>query len=68
MPTTFLGWVSFLLEEYGPLFLQGTINTMIVAITGTVLGFLIGLLIAIAKTIPTTQSDSKIKKFSQISC
>ncbi len=63
MPTTFLGWVSFLLEEYGPLFLQGTINTMIVAITGTVLGFLIGLLIAIAKTIPTTQSDSIIKKF-----
>lgn len=62
MPNTFFGWVGFLLNEYGDLFLRGTLNTVLIAITGTILGFLIGLLIAIARTIPTSKSDSLIKK------
>jgi putative lysine transport system permease protein len=62
MPTTFFGWVLFLLNEYGDLFLQGTINTVIIAITGTILGFVIGLLIAIARTIPILKNDSSVKK------
>lgn len=51
MPTSFLGWVGKLLNEYGGLFLKGTLVTLEIAITGTVLGFLIGLLVAIARTI-----------------
>lgn len=62
MPDNFFGWVLFLLKEYGDLFIQGTINTVIIAITGTILGFLIGLLVAIARTIPRSKNDSSVKK------
>ena len=52
LPTTFFAWVSFLIDKYGELFLRGTGVTMLVALTGTILGFLIGLLVAILRTIP----------------
>ncbi len=52
LPTTFFAWVSFLVEKYGELFLRGTGITMLVALTGTILGFLLGLLVAIVRTIP----------------
>ena len=51
MPSTFFGWVGFLLKQYGPLFLRGTGTTLLVAIVGTILGFLLGLLVAIVRTI-----------------
>lgn len=50
MPTTFFGWVGYILEQYGSLFVSGTVTTLIVALTGTVLGFGIGLLVAIARS------------------
>jgi putative lysine transport system permease protein len=50
VPETFFGWVGFLLRQYGPLFLSGTATTMVVALTGTILGFGIGLIVAIART------------------
>lgn len=62
MPQTFFGWVGFLLKQYGPLFLRGTANTLLVALTGTLLGFAIGLLVAIARTIETPPRASKVKK------
>lgn len=52
MPTTFFGWVAFLADKYGGLFLRGAGTTLAVAISGTILGFLLGLLVAIARTIP----------------
>ncbi|GHU82903.1 hypothetical protein FACS1894196_1960 [Clostridia bacterium] len=51
MPTSFFGWVVFLAEKYGPLFLRGTWVTMVIAVSGTALGFLIGLLVAILRTL-----------------
>jgi len=51
MPTTFFGWVGFLLEKYGSLFLHGTYITMLIAVSGTAIGFLIGLLVAVARGI-----------------
>jgi len=51
MPTSFFGWIGFLIKQYGPLFLRGTGTTLLIAISGTVLGFLLGLLVAIARTI-----------------
>ena len=51
MPTTFFGWVAFLLKQYGGLFASGTAMTLLVAITGTVFGFGIGLLVAIIRSI-----------------
>ena len=62
LPTTFLGWVSLLLEKYGPLFLSGAGYTMLIAIVGTAAGFALGLLVAIVRTIPVSGKDSWIKK------
>ena len=50
VPTTFFGWVGLLLEKYGILFLQGTGVTLLIALTGTIIGFILGLLVAIART------------------
>ncbi|NLW41606.1 MAG: amino acid ABC transporter permease [Tissierellia bacterium] len=63
MERSFFEWVSFLLDQYGNLFLRGTINTIIIAILGTVFGFFIGMLVAVLKTIPVESGDSKTKKF-----
>ena len=62
MPTTFFGWVGFLAKEYGGLFLRGTGTTLLIAISGTVLGFLLGLLVAIARTIELGPRAPKWKK------
>ena len=44
IPTTFFGWVGLLLEKYGILFLRGTGTTLLIALTGTIIGFILGLL------------------------
>ena len=62
LPSTFFGWVRFLLEQYGPLFLSGVGVTLIVGITGTLAGFLLGLLVAILRTIPTSPKDPAVKR------
>ncbi len=62
LPSAFFGWVRFLLEQYGPLFLSGVGVTLIVAITGTLAGFLLGLLVAILRTIPTSPKDPAVKR------
>jgi len=62
MPTTFFGWVTYILQHYGEMFLKGTGITMIIAISGTVFGFAIGFLVAIVKTTPLRKEDNIIKK------
>lgn len=62
LPTTFFGWIGFLLDQYGSLFLSGVGVTLLVAITGTVAGFLIGLLVAVLRTIPTSPRDHWYKR------
>lgn len=62
LPTTFFGWIGFLLDQYGSLFLSGVGVTLLVAITGTVAGFLIGLLVAVLRTIPTSPRDPWYKR------
>ena len=57
LPTTFFGWVGFILDKYGTLFLSGVGVTLLVAITGTVIGFVIGLLVAKPPTIPVAPRD-----------
>lgn len=63
MPSTFFGWVWFLFRQYGGLFLRGTGTTLLIAVSGTVLGFLIGLLVAIARTIDAGPRSPKWKRF-----
>ena len=62
MPSTFFGWVGFLAKQYGGLFLRGTVNTLLIAVTGTILGFLLGLLVAIARTIQLGPKASAWKR------
>lgn len=59
--TSFFGWVSFLLNEYGELFLRGTGMTLLIALTGTAFGFAIGLLVAILRTI-TPPENSPVRR------
>ena len=62
MTTTFFDKVWFLIGHYYPLFLSGAAKTMEIAIIGTVVGFLIGLLIAIIRTVPSGEHDNPFKK------
>ncbi len=62
MPTTFFGWVGFLFQEYGDLFLKGAGTTLLLAVVGTVIGFLIGLLAGIVRTVRVDKKDPWIKK------
>ena len=59
---SFFDWISKLVSEYWPQFLNGTKNTLIMALTGTVAGFVIGLLIAIVRTVPVANNDTGFKK------
>ena len=62
MPDSFFGAVVFILQKYGSLFLNGTVTTLIVALTGTVLGFGIGLLVAIGRTTEPRDGAGLIKR------
>lgn len=62
MPETFFGWVSFLLQEYGEVLLQGALVTLLLAVVGTFVGCLIGLVVGIIQTIPMEDTDSAAKK------
>ena len=59
---SFFDWIIKLGGEYWFQFLNGTKNTLIMALTGTAAGFLIGLGIAIVRTIPVGQNDPTWKK------
>lgn len=62
LPTTFFGWVGFIISEYSELLIGGLLSTLEIALLGTVIGFLIGLLVAILRTIPIEEGDSAVKK------
>lgn len=49
---SFLEWVYFIWQNNWPLFLIGARNTIIIALSGTIIGFFIGVLIGIIRTIP----------------
>ena len=58
----FFDWIIKLGGEYSVQFLNGTKNTLIMALTGTIVGFLIGIGIAIVRTIPVGQNAPKWQK------
>ena len=59
--TTF-DWIIKLGSEYGVQYLKGAGSTLIMALTGTVIGFIIGLLIAMVRTIPVYSTDNIVKR------
>jgi len=63
MPTTFFGWVYFLLQEYGTVLFKGALVTLLLAIVGTFIGCIIGLIVGIIETIPEDKNSSALAKF-----
>lgn len=62
LPDTFLGWVPFLFNQYGPMFVKGAGITLYIAVISTFMGTLIGLLVGIIQTIPVGSKDKTFKK------
>lgn len=51
-----------ILQRYWPLFAQGMMNTMLIALTGTMIGLIIGFLFSFLKTQKNNKRDRKITK------
>ena len=58
----FFHWVQVILNDYGALLLKGTGVTVLLAIVGTLAGFVIGLLIGVYKTLPIRKEDPLLKR------
>ena len=52
MQRGFWDWVFFIINKYGLWLVEGTGMTLLIAMTGTITGFCIGLLIGVVRTIP----------------
>lgn len=61
MEKTFFEWMAYILDHYGVWFLRGTATTLLISLSGTIIGFAIGLGLGSVKKIPP--SSSKIKNF-----
>ena len=56
--TGFWGQVASIWNQYGSQFIRGAMNTLIIALVSTILGCILGLLIAIYRTIPVSREDN----------
>jgi len=52
MQLGFWDWIWKILAEYGPVLLRGTGYTLLLAVLGTLLGGVIGLLVGVVRTVP----------------
>jgi putative lysine transport system permease protein len=55
--------IVILLNKYGPSYLKGIYNTLLLAIIATAIGCVIGLICGILQTIPHTKNDNPFKRF-----
>lgn len=60
--SSFFSWVFFIFHEYWPLFLRGTEVTLVISLSGTIIGFGIGILIGIIRTIPIDHNTNIFKR------
>lgn len=58
----FFEWIIFYITKYWPMFLEGTGNTLLLSLTGTIFGFVIGLAIGVIRTIPESPKENIIIK------
>lgn len=57
----FFEWVLFLAKSYAPLLLRGAGVTLLLALSGTLVGFLIGLGVGMVRSIPCRREDGAVK-------
>ncbi len=62
IPNDLFGAAFYLADKYAPLFLYGIRNTLLIALTSTVIGIFLGLGIGIIKSIPILKDDPLWKK------
>jgi len=60
--SSFLQWVIYILQHYWPLFLRGAEVTLIISLTGTIIGFAIGILIGVIRTVPVDNNNHILKR------
>jgi len=60
--STFLQQVVFVLQVYWPLIVGGAGVTLLIALTGTISGFFIGILIGVYRTIPMDHNSGLVKR------
>ena len=63
IPNDLLGAAYYLAVKYAPLFLFGIRNTLIIALTATIIGLFMGLGVGLLKSIPILSDDPVWKKF-----
>ncbi len=61
-PTSFFGWVWYIIQNYGMLFLKGSLYTLLLAIIGTIVGCIIGFIVGIVRTIDAGPDTNKFNK------
>ena len=59
---TFWERILFLIGKYGPSYLRGAGNTMLIAIISTAIGCIIGFAVGIVQTIPLSKKDNVFKR------
>ena len=57
----FFEWVWYFVQTYGSMFLRGAGTTLLIALTGTLAGFLIGLGVGVVRTIPCRREDGLVR-------
>ena len=57
----FFEWVLFLAKSYAPLLLRGAGVPLLLALSGTLVGFLIGLGVGVVRSIPCRREDGAVK-------
>ena len=62
IPTTFTGWVSFLVERFGAQFAKGTVTTLEIAFLGKLFGCLLGFLVGIVQSLTVDQHSSPLMR------
>lgn len=54
-----ISWVVSILKENGPMFVRGAGMTLLISMVGTILGFLLGLVVGVIKTIPVPTKKTR---------
>ena len=62
MQKSFFDWVTLLVGKYGGMFIQGAGVTLMIALVGTISGFVIGLGVAIARTAELSPQSGRLPR------
>ena len=57
-----LEWIIYIVEHYWLQFLTGAGVTLLIALSGTLVGFAIGLIIGIIRTVPVNPESSRVRR------